>query len=214
VTLAVRCGACATVVDADDAPLLCPSCKAIIPPHPHASPFARLGLAAPRFVLDERALEAAWLQRSRVVHPDKAARKPDAERRSAVEQTAALNDAWRLLRVPFDRAVWLVQQAGIAEPRLSQAALVAFMEAREEAEESALGRATVVARSRERFAHLQGQLRAELAVVDEVKDGYAAGSVETPRLSRVSLLLAEAKTLARLVDDLGGGALIPSLSGR
>lgn len=204
-----RCPHCAAVFDASAAPLVCPTCQKLVPPHPQASPFARLGLDRPRFFVDEKALEAAWLQRSRLVHPDKAARKSDAERRCAVEQTAALNDAWRLLRVPFDRAQLLLKTAGVAEPRLPQATLVALMAAREEAEEGA--RDAVVARSSGAFAALMAQAGAALAVVDAEADGYARPS---PALAKVAAQLAEAKTLARLVDDLGGGKLIASMDGR
>lgn len=211
--LHLRCAACSTTFDASAAPFVCPSCAALVPPHPHASPFARLGLSAPRFVVDEKALETAWLQRSRVVHPDKAARKSDAERRFAVEQTAALNDAWRLLRVPWERANFLLKLAGTADARMPQAALIAFMEAREEAEGDA-GRAAVVARSRARFDVVMAAVAADLGVVDGVDHGYASPSPEAPRLAKVALALAEAKTLARLVDDLGGGKLIASMDTR
>lgn len=207
--LAQRCPHCGADFDAATAPLVCPSCQKLVPPHPQATPFARLGLDRPRFVVDEKALEAAWLQRSRVVHPDKAARKGDAERRYAVEQTAALNDAWRALRVPFDRAAWLVKRAGVVEPQLPQAKLVALMAAREEAEEG--GKDAVVDRSRAAFAALLASVGQALAAVDAEDDGYAAPS---PALAKVAAQLAEAKTLARLVDDLGGGKLIASMDGR
>jgi molecular chaperone HscB len=207
-----RCPACGAAFDGADALLVCPSCSALVPPHPQATPFARLGLPQPRFVVDEKALEATWLQRSRLVHPDKAARKSPAERRFAVEQTAALNDAWRLLRVPFDRAQWLLQRAGVAEPKLPQALLVSFMEAREEAEDGGPdAKAAVVARARARFDVVVADVAARLAVVDAEAGGYDRAS---PALQKVAADLAEAKTLARLVDDLGGGKLIASLDGR
>ncbi|MDP2341312.1 MAG: hypothetical protein Q8O67_10155 [Deltaproteobacteria bacterium] len=212
--LELLCRSCGARFDASTAPLTCPSCNALVPPHPAASTFARLGLDRPRFVVDEKALEATWLQRSRVVHPDKAMRKSDHERRCAVEQTAALNDAWRLLRVPFDRALLLLRMAGVPEPTLRQAQLVAFMEAREEAEESAERKAAVVVDSVARFRALMAKVALELQVVDDVAGGYGAPSPELPRLRRVGELLAEAKTLARLVDDLGGERLLPSLEGR
>lgn len=212
--LAQRCPSCSATFDAEAAPQACPSCQALVPPHPQATPFARLGLDRPRFVVDARVLETAWLQRSRVVHPDRAAKKTPAERRYAVEQTAALNDAWRALKVPFDRAAWLVARAGVVESKLPQAALIAFMEAREEADEGAAGKAAVVARSAARFAVLMQQVERELQVVDDVAGGYDAGSPEQPRLQKVAGALAEAKTLARLVDDLGGAKLIASLDGR
>ena len=152
-----------------------------MPPHPAASAFARLGLDRPRFVVDDKALEATWLQRSRVVHPDKAMRKSDAERRFAVEQTAALNDAWRLLRVPFDRAALLLQMAGVPDAPLRQALLLGFMEAREEAERSLQAKAVVVADSVRRFRALMQGVREQLAVVDDIAGGYQSPSPELGR---------------------------------
>ncbi len=213
-SLAQRCPHCAATFDAALAPLVCPTCQKLVPPHPQASAFARLGLDRPRFVVDDKALEATWLQRSRVVHPDKAARKSDAERRYAVEQTAALNDAWRLLRVPFDRAALLIAGAGVVEPQLPQRTLVALMQAREEAEEEG-GKDAVVARSKAAFAALMAQVTSSLALIDADEDGYAAAPTsQTPALQKAAVQLAEAKTLARLVDDLGGGKLISSMDGR
>lgn len=210
----LMCRSCGARFDASQAPLVCPTCQALVPPHPAASPFARLGLDRPRFDVDAKALEATWLSRSRVVHPDRAMKKSDAERRFAVEQTAALNDAWRSLRVPFDRAALLLKMAGVPEPQLRQALLVGFMDAREEAEASPDRKAVVVADSVARFRELMRTAEGELRVVDGVDGGYEQPSPELPRLRAVAASLAEAKTLARLVDDLGGERLLPSLQGR
>ncbi len=213
-SLELLCRSCGAPFDAALAPLTCPSCKALVPPHPSASSFVRLGLDRPRFVVDEKALEASWLQRTRVVHPDRAVRKSDAERRFAVEQTAALNDAWRLVRIPFDRAALLLTTAGVPEPPLRQALLVAFIEAREEAESSPAHKAAVVADGVARFEALMAKVEAELRIVDDVVGGYGNPSAEAVRLRQVGALLAEARTLARLVDDLGGPRLLPSLTVR
>lgn len=206
-TLSARCRSCEAVYDATSAPLQCPACQALVAPHPQSSPFARLGVAA-TFAQDPKALEAAWLQRSRQVHPDRFVKNADAERRASAEQSAAVNDAWRTLRDPFSRAVWLLKSVGVVEPKLPQARLFALMQAREEAEDAA-GRVRVVDNTGREFATLFAQVQQKLTRADD--GGWVAGNVE---LKGIAQSLAELRTLARLSADLGGPTLIASLDGR
>lgn len=209
--LPLPCRLCGAAHDGADAPITCTACGALLPVHPQVSPFALLGLARPRFRVDERALERAWLERSRRVHPDRFARKSDVERRCAAEQVAALNDAKRALSAPYDRALWLLQHAGLRPATLDPAWLAELMDLRERAEDDAAGRQGVVHDARARFAERLAALDAVLGPLDESDDGYAAPSAA---LRRAATLLAELKTLARLVDDLGGGKLIATLDER
>jgi molecular chaperone HscB len=221
----IGCWSCQSAYDPSAGRLSCPSCGVVLPPHAIATPFARLGVPSPRFNVDDHALERTWLDRSRKVHPDRFAKKSDTERRYAAEQTAALNDAWRALRDPYDRATWLVEHAGAADVRLPPAALAALMEAREEAEASREAMAAVVARSRTAFKEAMAEVRRLLTMLDAKAEEQAKPTPErdgpmspydgpSPDLARVALLLAQAKTLARLVDDLGGGRLIATLDDR
>ncbi len=191
------CWSCAAPVTAGD--VKCAACGKVQPAG-RATPFERLGLPA-TLDIDDKELERAWLQRSRQVHPDRFARASDAEKRYAAEQTAALNDAYRAVKDPFDRASWLVDAAlgGATTDKggLDPALLVELMEARERAEGSAEEAARVVDESKARFAALMASLGPALA--------------EPRKAARV---LAEMKTLARLVADLGGGKLIATLSER
>lgn len=204
-----RCRLCEAIVDVSDGTMRCPTCQAVLPPSPATSPFARLGVAK-RFGHETAALESAWLQRARQVHPDRFAKKPDAERRAAAEQTAALNDAWRVLREPFARAVWLLKDVGVVEPKLPPARLMALMEAREEAEEGAAGKARVVEQTVQKFNALYAEAEAKLRAVDDA-DAWASTNGE---LKAIAAQLAELRTLARLAADLGGPTLIASLDGR
>src|ERR1044071_6159765 len=70
--------------------------------------FARLGLPA---ALD---LEPAALQRQG--HPDRFVAKPAAERARASAEAAALNDAYRTLKDPLSRAVYLAELKGVEMP--------------------------------------------------------------------------------------------------
>ena len=166
------------------------------------TPFEVLGLPM-QFDIDARNLERAWLDRSRAVHPDRFAGKPDKERREAAQQTVALNDAYAAIKDPFDRAVWLVTNAGEKLAGLDQPLLVEMMELRERAEESATEKAAVVAECSARFAALRASLDGQLKVLDD-----------TVSIKRAARSLAEMKTLARLVADLGGAALISGLDRR
>ena len=209
------CRACGVDNDPTTGPTHCAGCGVVVEPHPSATPFARLGLERPRFVVDDAALERAWLSRSRQVHPDRYARKPDAERRVAAQQTAALNDAWRAIRSPFDRATWLVRSVGVDEPRLRQAALVEFMELREEAAVDDAARRAVVERCTRHFRDVMARATVELAAVDAAAGWTSPPSTASmPHVKRAAALLAEARTLARLVADLGGERLIPTLQDR
>ena len=209
--LPLACRACAAENEGESAPIQCSACGALLPVHPRVSPFALLGVDRPRFAVDEKTLERGWLDRSRRVHPDRFATRGDAERRAAAEQVAALNDAKRQIFDPWDRAWWLVQRAGVPAAALDARWLMEAMELRERAEEDVSARAGIVADARARFAATLAHLRATLAPIDEQPHGYAAPS---PALHKAATLLAELKTLARLVDDLGGGRLIGSLDAR
>ena len=194
------CWSCASAT-AEDA-LLCPTCGVVLQPDPKATPFARLALPV-RFAIDSKELERAWLVRSSKVHPDRFVKKPDRERRFAVEQTAALNDAKRAIADPFDRASWLVRHAGVADGPLEQRLLLSLMEARERAEENGDAQRAVIDESAARFHSLASSLPPLLASLDD-----------SAALHRAARALAEMKTLARLVADLGGPKLIATLDGR
>lgn len=209
--LPLACRACAAENEGAGAPILCAACGALLPVHPKASPFALLGVDRPRFAVDAKVLERGWLERSRRVHPDRFATKGEAERRAAAEQVAALNDAKRKIFEPWDRAQWLVQQAGVAPATLEPRWLMEVMELRERAEDDATAKESIVKDARARFGALMARLQSTLEPLDAQTDGYRAPS---PALRAAATLLAELKTLARLVDDLGGGRLIGSLDGR
>jgi molecular chaperone HscB len=71
-----------------------------------SSHFERLGLPR-RFALDLAELERNYLARSREVHPDHAGND-----RASLEASAALNEAYSVLRDPFRRADYLLTLAG------------------------------------------------------------------------------------------------------
>ena len=102
--------------------------------------FARLGLPA-ALDTDAAALDKAYFARQRQWHPDRFVGKPAEERARASVEAAALNDAYRTLKDPLARAVYLAELKGvklrgdgktIGDPEL----LMEVMDAREELHEA------------------------------------------------------------------------------
>lgn len=62
--------------------------------------------------IDIKDLEKRFYALSRKLHPDLFARKPAAEQAAALETSAILNDAYRVLRDPISRALYLLKQEG------------------------------------------------------------------------------------------------------
>jgi molecular chaperone HscB len=73
--------------------------------------FERLGLPL-TFALDAEAVERNYLARSRELHPDFHGQAATAEQRASMELTAALNEAYAVLRQPFRRAEYLLELLG------------------------------------------------------------------------------------------------------
>jgi molecular chaperone HscB len=73
--------------------------------------FGLLGLPA-RFDIDAAALDQAYLERSREVHPDRFATAPAAERVAVLQKSMQLNEAYQTLKKPVPRAEYLLARAG------------------------------------------------------------------------------------------------------
>jgi molecular chaperone HscB len=116
---------------------------------PGGDPFALLGLT-PGFDVDLAALERAFFERSKALHPDRVAGAPAAERVVALSRARALNDAYQLIKKPIARAEYLLERAGVTigdNERLDPTFLMEILELREElAEARAVGNTELVAR--------------------------------------------------------------------
>jgi molecular chaperone HscB len=77
--------------------------------------FARLGLPA-ALDLELTQLDRAYFARQRQWHPDRFVGRPADERARASIEAAALNDAYRTLKDPVDRAVYLATLKGVELP--------------------------------------------------------------------------------------------------
>jgi molecular chaperone HscB len=97
-------------------------------------PFGLLGLA-PSYEVDLAALERAFFERSKQLHPDRVAGGTAAERVAALSRSRALNDAYQLIKRPVPRAEYLLARAGVTigdNERLDPTFLMEILELREE----------------------------------------------------------------------------------
>jgi molecular chaperone HscB len=78
-----------------------------------------------RFELDRDALEAAYHQVQRAVHPDRFAHAGSADRRAAVQWAAQANEALATLRDPVRRGAYLAERRGAAVHAESNTAMPA-----------------------------------------------------------------------------------------
>jgi molecular chaperone HscB len=74
--------------------------------------FALFGLA-PRYRFDPAVLDAAYRSLQSTVHPDRFASAGDSERRIALQSSSRVNEAYRTLKDPVDRAQYLLSLHGI-----------------------------------------------------------------------------------------------------
>ena len=100
----------------NSSPLLCTNCGKICEPQPLIDAFAFLGIPQ-SFTVDLADLEQQYLTRSRLVHPDQNLLQSTQEKGYATQITAALNEAYEILKHPVERGYHLLALQGIQPNR-------------------------------------------------------------------------------------------------
>lgn len=77
-----------------------------------SSHFELFGLE-PAYAVDRAALEQAYRDLQALIHPDRYAHAGDAERRASMQMTTRVNEAYRTLRDPVQRAKHLLELHGV-----------------------------------------------------------------------------------------------------
>jgi len=159
--------------------------------------FDLLGLPA-RYRVDVDALDAAYRKLQTEVHPDRFAASSDAERRVALQASARVNEAYRALKDPVQRAQYLLSLNGVdavgeTDTQLPLDFLERQLERREEASDA-------LANEDERaLASLRDSVRAEakdleVELVRELDASRDFGKAK-PRVRELTFL-------AKLADDI------------
>jgi molecular chaperone HscB len=148
------------------------------------SHFELFGLP-PAFALDTEALERAYREIQSRVHPDRYAHAGDAERRASLQWTTRVNEAYRALRDPVQRAKHLLELHGVdvqfeTNTRMPGDFLMQQLELREELERGVQAKdAAILDALKGSLQRQKRQLEAEVAQAIDAQKDYpgAAGLV-------------------------------------
>jgi molecular chaperone HscB len=160
------------------------------------SPFEVLGIDA-RYDIDPEALEARYRELSRVLHPDKFAQRPSAERRMSLEKAITVNEAYRVLKDDLARANALLRVRGVAvqgeeEKPADPEFLMEVMELREGLAEARAERDLArVGKLADRVRATASETRARMSALFEANE-----------LAEVPALLARMRYFKRFLDEV------------
>jgi molecular chaperone HscB len=97
----------------------CPQCERILALTRHGDYFSFFGLPR-KLVVDLTDLDVRFRRLSRQFHPDYFYTASGQERLASLERASYLNDAYRVLRQPLDRAEYLLKLEGLPSVGLHQ----------------------------------------------------------------------------------------------
>jgi molecular chaperone HscB len=164
-------------------------------------PFATLGIER-TFEIDLAVVEKTHRELSRTLHPDRHARGGPTERRYALSKAVEVNEAWRILRDPIQRAEALFTLAGIPvgethEPKPSTEFLMDMMEQREGLAEAREKRDLGAAR------RLASEIEARTKLVEgQLSLGFGESSRDREKLVALVPLLGELRFYRRFLDEV------------
>jgi len=140
--------------------------------------FELFGLS-PAFVLDNEALEKAYREIQSQVHPDRFAHAGDAERRASLQWTTRVNEAYRTLKDPVQRARHILELHGVdvafeTNTAMPPEFLMQQIELRESLEEAKTEAA--LDQMRKRLREEKAQLQQQIAEAIDSHEDYDAAA--------------------------------------
>ncbi len=143
--------------------------------------FDLFGLA-PAFRLDREALEKAYREIQGRVHPDRFAHASDAERRASLQWTTRVNEAYRVLKSPVQRAQHILELNGVdvafeTNTQMPTDFLMQQLELREELERAVAKKdAQALDALRVSLRSSQSSLEAQVGETIDSKQDYAGAA--------------------------------------
>lgn len=152
----------------------------------------------PRFAIDPAELDAQFRALQAAVHPDRFGGGSDAERRLSHQSSSHVNEAYRTLKDPVERARYLLELRGLDpmaehDTRLDLGFLEAQLDRRERAAEAA---------ENEDVAALDAIL-ADIRTEQRARQGELASLLEEPvDVERAQRTVRELKFIAKVAEDV------------
>ncbi len=155
--------------------------------------FELFGLT-PAFALETESLERSYREIQSQIHPDRYAHAGDAERRASMQWTTRVNEAYRTLKSPVQRAKYMLEMNGVdvefeTNTQMPADFLLKQLELREALDE---------AKQPEALDRLQAQVRGEKVLLErniarlvDAQKNYAAAAGEVRKLMFLDKLGAE-----------------------
>jgi len=171
-----------------------------------ANHFLRFGLAAD-FNLDLKTLGERYREQASAVHPDRFAGKTQAEQQRALNETAGLNEAYRTLKNPASRALYLLALSGKALPMEATVQdgefLIQQMHWREQLEELEQQQdSAALAAFKQRLLSAEAEVGQAFAACWQDKSQRETAEQQARRLQFLSRLSDEVRVLEERFDDL------------
>jgi molecular chaperone HscB len=161
----------------------------------------------PAFRVDAAVLDRAYRQLQSDVHPDRFAGGTDAEKRAALQSSAHVNEAYRALKNPVQRAQYLLRLHDVDSVSETDTALpLSFLERQlERREQAADAQAACDART---LSSLLTDARAEAAELEhvlaqrlDVDHAYVAARMQVRELTFLSKLADDIDAMLASVDS-------------
>lgn len=167
----------------------------------HAENYFQLFGFSPSFDIDTDAITTRYRDLQRTAHPDKFAHASAQERRLAGQHAANINEAFRVLKDPVQRALYLLQLHGITQDESQSTPLDAeFLMEQIELRE-AIGNARDNARNDQEIAKIRSTLDTwEQRLFRELKAAFAAHKPYA--LAQAALLTQKLRFFKRLRAEL------------
>lgn len=200
----MQCWSCG-VRDVEEA-LFCPGCSSLQSP---SSDYFRFFGLEPRLALDTDALQKRFYEMSRRLHPDRYTRRPEREKQCSLEATAILNDAWRTLKDPLERAEYVLKANGFeigeqrskdVPPELLEEVFELNM-ALEELREGDSGARSQLEDARNRFVAMRDDVDGELQRLFVKHDAAEPGD-RRAALSEIRGVLNRRRYIRNLIRDV------------
>jgi molecular chaperone HscB len=168
--------------------------------------FALFGLPA-RYRFDPAELDAAYRKLQTEVHPDRFAAAGDDERRLALQSSSRVNEAYRALRSPLERAHYLLLLRGIdalaeTDTALPTQFLEQQLECREAMAEAVARRdAGALTALQKRVEKAAAELERALAEQLDLPEIPAEAQVTLRKLKFLSKVAADIAAVIAEIDD-------------